>query len=257
MDNYTDNRSVPITRRHGVRTLVCIAWLGMAAVARAESIPEDATKLEDLAGKLQVGDVVFIRVAALPFRKVAGMTGSWTNHVGIVIDTSGREPRIAESTFPLSRITTLSRFVARSEARRVAVTRLNAPLSDAQRADIARAARKRLHVLYDTGFDLHSRRQFCSRYVREVLHEATGIEAGDVENFATLLSKNPDADLHFWRLWYFNRIPWQRETVSPASLLASGDFTIIFDGQVTSARPHHAATRAADSARLTHDSEQQ
>jgi len=144
---------------------------------------------------------------------------------------------------------------ARSEAGRVAVTRLKAPLGDSQRAAVARAARKRLHVFYDTGFDLNSRRQFCSRYVREVLYDATGIEAGDVENFATLLSKNPGADLRFWRLWYFDRIPWRRETVTPASLLASDNFTMIFDGRVTGGRRHRAATRAADSATLAHDSD--
>ena len=50
----------------------------------------------------------------LPFRRVAAATNSWTNHVGIVVDTSGDQPQIAESTFPLSRITPLSRFAARS-----------------------------------------------------------------------------------------------------------------------------------------------
>jgi hypothetical protein len=229
------NGGVALARRHGLRTLACIAALGMATTAGAASNPADTVKLEDLAGKMQVGDVVFIRVTALPFRKVAGTTGSWTNHVGIVIDTTGGQPLIAESTFPLSRITTLSRFVARSEAGRVAVTRLKAPLSDAQRAAIARAARERLQVFYDTGFDLRSRRQFCSRYVCEVLNEATGIEAGEVENFAALLTKNPDTDLRFWRLWYFGRIPWQRETVTPASLLKSTQFASVFDGSVKTA----------------------
>jgi hypothetical protein len=43
-----------------------------------------------------------------------------------------------------------------------------------QRPQVAVSAERRLGTLYDTGFDLHSRRQFCSRYVREVLFEATG-----------------------------------------------------------------------------------
>jgi hypothetical protein len=231
MDKHADNCGVAIARR-GLRSFARIAALGIATTARGAAIPGDAVKLEDLAGQMQIGDVVFIRATALPFRKVASTTGSWTNHVGIVIDISGAQPLIAESAFPLSRVTTLSRFVARSEAGRVAVTRLKAPLSDKQRAAIPRAARERLHVLYDTGFDLNSRRQFCSRYVREVLHQATGVDVGEVENFSTLLSKNPDADLRFWQLWYFNRIPWQRETVTPASLLRSSDMVEIFSGQV-------------------------
>ena len=38
-----------------------------------------------LSSALQIGDVVFIRVNALPFREVAAATDAWTNHVGIVV----------------------------------------------------------------------------------------------------------------------------------------------------------------------------
>jgi len=182
--------------------------------------------------QLQVGDLVFIRVTALPFRKVAAATGSWTNHVGVVIDTSGAEPVIGESTFPVSKATPLTRFVARSEDGRVAVTRLATALTDAQRAQIRGAAEARMGIGYDTGFDLHSRRQFCSRYAREVLVEATGTAVGEVETFAHLLERNPEAGLGFWRVWYFGRIPWTRETVTPASLLQSTQLRSVFDGRV-------------------------
>jgi hypothetical protein len=171
--------------------------------------------------QLQVGDLVFIRVGARPFLEVAAATGSWTNHVGIVIDTGGAEPLIAESTFPLARLTLLSRFIARSEQRRIAVHRLRAPLTPDATARIQAAARRRLGTLYDTGFNLHSRRQFCSRFVREVLQEATGVSIGEVETFGALLARQPGTNLRFWRLWYFGRIPWQRRTVTPASLLGS------------------------------------
>lgn len=183
-----------------------------------------------LASELKVGDVVFIRVTARPFMEVSGATQSWTNHVGVVVDTSGTEPLIGESTFPLSRTTQLSRFVARSEHRRVAVSRLVAPLTPDQARRVALAAERRSGVFYDTGFNLHSTRQFCSRFVREVLQEATGIVVGEVETFASLFSANPQANLGFWKYWYFGRIPWQRETVTPASLLRSTELTVVFDG---------------------------
>lgn len=92
------------------------------------------------------------------------------------------------------------------------------------------AARKRSGILYDTGFDLRSRRQFCSRFVREVIDEATGIRLGEVESFATLLLHNPQADQKFWRVWYLGGIPWQRETVTPASLLRDDRLHVFFDG---------------------------
>jgi cell wall-associated NlpC family hydrolase len=186
--------------------------------------------VKKLAEQLEVGDIVFIQVDILPFRKIAHDTGSWTNHVGIVIDASGAEPIIAESTFPVSKIGPLSKFVARSKAGRMAVSRLNTPLTAAQRSNIKAAALKRLGIFYDTGFNLHSNRQFCSRFVHEVISEAVGINLGKTENFTTLFADNPNADLVFWRIWYFGIIPWKRETVTPASILHSPDLHIIFDG---------------------------
>lgn len=188
--------------------------------------------LAALTGQLLVGDVVFIRVSVLPFRKVAQTTLSWTNHVGIVVETSDNGSTIAESTFPISKITSLSRFVARSAQGRVAVRRLPNPLSIDEQSSIHLAAQRRLRTFYDTGFNLYSRRQFCSRFVREILMEATGREVGKVEQFSDFLTQNPDVDLMFWRLWYFGKIPWERQTITPASLLNSSALQTVFNGFV-------------------------
>jgi hypothetical protein len=225
------------TRVAAVAASLAIAATATPAFAQARShaaddlpAPTKAASAAALGKTLAVGDLVFIRIGAYPFRKVADATGTWTNHVGIVLDVSGPEPLIGESRFPYSGSTTLARFVARSAGGRVAVMRLPAPLTDAQRQAVVAAAAKREHVFYDTGFDLHSRRQFCSRYVREVLQEGAGIEVGAVENFQTLLAHSPGADVGFWRVWYFGSIPWMRETITPASVLRTPGLTTVFDG---------------------------
>ena len=214
--------------------------------AAVESRSETLITLDALAATLSVGDVVFIRVPAKPFREVAAATGSWTNHVGIVVGTADGQPLIGESKFPRSRLTPLADFVARSEGGRVAVARLAGGLSAEQQQAVFDAAGKRIGVYYDTGFDLHSAsRQFCSRYVREVLLEATGTRVGEVETFATLLMRRPETDLSFWKLWYFGRIPWQRETVTPASVLNSPALRRVFDGVVASSRARPVLERDA------------
>ncbi|XXD92416.1 YebB family permuted papain-like enzyme [Pseudomonas sp. Z4-7] len=195
--------------------------------------PVSPTAGESFAGDLRIGDMVFIRVPARPFREVASATNSWTNHVGVVVDDHGDEPLIAESTFPLSRTTSLSRFLKRSEQGRCAVARLTHPLTDTQRKALRNAADHRLGRFYDTGFNLASRRQFCSRFVREVIDEGANIQVGKVETFATLLQDNAEPNLAFWRLWFFGRIPWQRRTVTPESLLQSSEVRIIFDSQAS------------------------
>ncbi len=52
---------------------------------------------------------------------------------------------------------------------------------------------------------------------------------GDVETFDTLLRRNPDHPLGFWKIWYFGRIPWQRRTVTPASVFESRELRVVVD----------------------------
>ena len=228
-------------RRLGSAAALCTALFATSALAQARAHASDdeiapalaSEPVTQLARTLQVGDIVFTRIGAYPFRKVAEATGTWTNHVGIVLDVSGKEPVIGESRFPFSGSTTLSRFVARSAGGRVAVMRLPTPLTQAQQIAIVAAAAQREHVFYDTGFDARSHRQFCSRYVREVLQQAAGVEVGQVETFEQLLASAPQADLGFWRVWYFGSIPWRRETVTPASVLHTPGLKTVYDGVAT------------------------
>jgi hypothetical protein len=207
------------------------------AAGRAPSLA-----IEELARLARVGDIVFTRVPAPAFRAISAATACWANHVGVVKAIRNGVPMVAESRFPFSGTTTLARFVARSQARRVALRRLPAPLAPEQERRLRLAADRRAGIFYDTGFGWRSRRQFCSKYVREVMLEATGETLGDVQSFAQLLERNPDADLLFWKLWFFGRIPWERLTVTPASLYASPRLVAVFEG---TAAPEAAGRPAA------------
>jgi Permuted papain-like amidase enzyme, YaeF/YiiX, C92 family len=234
--DMTNQSEFPPSRVLGAIAVAGAIMFPQASVLAAGDASPPATtasavSLDVVARELKVGDLVFIRIAFRPFAEVAAATGTWTNHVGIVVDVSGGAPQVAESAFPLSRITTLSRFVKRSESGRFAVMRLKEDLTAEQQASVLAAATRRLGIFYDTGFDLHSRREFCSRFAREVLAEATGHTVGEVETFAHLLASRPDANQNFWRIWYFGRVPWNRETVTPASLLRSHEVQVVFDGR--------------------------
>src|SRR5580658_1841606 len=106
--------------------------------------------LGELSELLTVGDCVFIRIPFKPFRLVAAATGSWTNHVGVVIECGASGPVIAESKFPFSRKSSLRGFLGRSEGGRVAVSRLNRAISGEQRQRLKTAATRRLGAFYDT-----------------------------------------------------------------------------------------------------------
>lgn len=235
-----------------VAALLAAACGLAAATGRDQPATQPVTQpAAQLATQLAVGDLVFIRVPWRPFVEVATATGSWTNHVGVVVEGADGSLQVAESTLPWSRRSPLPRFVDRSEGGRVAVMRLATPLTPAQSRRVGQAADARMGVRYDTGFDLRSSGQFCSRFAREVLAEATGTELGEVETFAHLLQRRPDSPLGFWQLWYFGRIPWQRQTVTPASLLASPALVPVFDGRVDTGCQGAGCTSNASSTRDT------
>ncbi len=86
-----------------LQAIAALAWSQAVACpndepARSATICESAS-IPAIAARLKDGDLVFIRVPVQPFLEVASATGSWTNHVGIVIDTGGTEPLIAGSRF--------------------------------------------------------------------------------------------------------------------------------------------------------------
>lgn len=189
-------------------------------------------QIADLESHLRVGDIVFTRIGGPPFRQIADATRTWTNHVGIVVGFNCFGAIVAESRVPLSRRTRFRRFVRRSAQGRVAVLRLPRKLSDEEVVLLRRSMKRRLGRLYDTGFNLRSRRQFCSRFVRELLQESTGEAIGEVQSFRELLERNREADLRLWNLWYFGRIPWERLTVTPESLYTSPSLKVLFDGTV-------------------------
>ncbi len=188
--------------------------------------------INQLASNISVGDLIFIRVSAAPFKAVADITGTWTNHCGVVIDTNGSDPCIGESTFPLSRTTTFSKFIARSEQGQVAVCRLKFALTAQQMNQLQQAVQRRSGIFYDTGFNMRSRRLFCSRFVHEVINEATGISVGKVETLREMVARKANPKLGFWRLWYFGHIPWEREIITPVSLLQSPELDPVFHGKV-------------------------
>src|SRR5438874_2347111 len=77
---------------------------------------------------------------------------------------------------------------------------------------------------------LHTADIFCSRFVREVMQESTGVVVGEATTFRELLERKSGADLRLWKVWYFGRIPWERATVTPESLYASPSLKVVFDG---------------------------
>ena len=199
--------------------------------------------VEDAMQVARPGDVVFLAIPNFLYRRVARASGTWTSHVGFVdgVDDQGRAT-VAESRVPRASRTSLRKFLGRTEPGLAAIRRLPTPPTPAQIATLRSAAERRFGTLYHLGFDYDSQRTYCSKFVHDVFSEALGVSLGEIEAFRTLLERHPDQPLTFWRLWYFGRIPWNRRTVTPVSLLESPRLVTVWEGGRVSAFANPLAT---------------
>lgn len=192
--------------------------------------------------KYETGDIVFTCIGAALFGQISAASRSWCNHVGIIIGHNGEDYLVAESRVPLSTVTTFSLFIQRSAEKRYAVRRLCNGLTVEQKLAIVEQVPARLNKFYHTGFKYESSRQFCSKFVFDIYKSALGISIGDVETFQQLLLSNPDAKLTFWKFWFMGAIPWERKTVTPASLWVHPGLTLITPHKIETSKPEETET---------------
>lgn len=191
--------------------------------------------------KYETGDIVFTCIGAALFGQISTASLCWCNHVGIIIGHNGNDYLVAESRVPLSTVTTLSLFIQRSAELRYAIRRLSGGLTVEQKLAIVEQVPARLNKFYHTGFKYESSRQFCSKFVFDIYKEALCISIGDVETFQQLLRSNPEAKLTFWKLWFMGSIPWERKTVTPASLWQHPNLDLIYESHTQEHIPGEAA----------------
>ncbi len=182
----------------------------------------------DYPQRLEVGDIVFTCIGTFLFRQISSASLCWSNHVGIIIDHNGEDYLVAESRIPLSTTTSLTRFINRSSDKCYAIRRLTTQLSDEQKNTLIAQVPKKLNKLYHTGFKYDSPRQFCSKFIFDIYKSALSIRIGEIETFQKLLSKNPNAKLQFWKLWFIGLIPWERTTVTSASLWQHPALSLVY-----------------------------
>lgn len=203
-----------------------IFFLGVQALS-AQAYALDKESCQSVKDELRVGDLVFIEIDNVIFQKVSEAQQSWANHVGVVV----KEGLIAESKIPLSQNTDACDYIGRSKDYRFTVRRPRNPLSDTEAQILLEASESRLKVLYDTGFNFDSSRQFCSKFVHQVYKEATGKSVGHLQSFQSLLDSQPNADLDFWKFWFLGKIPWERTTITPASQLLDPQFVTVLESK--------------------------
>ncbi|BBB26201.1 YiiX/YebB-like N1pC/P60 family cysteine hydrolase [Amphritea japonica] len=190
--------------------------------------PNDLNQLEvQVSAQLQEGDLIFTAIDLLVCRQVARETGSWSSHVGFVLKENDQWI-VVESKVPFVCKTPLRRFLQRTRNSQVMVRRLRQTVTSEQINTIKQLTERQIGRLYHPGFKLDSERQFCSKLVYSIYKEAIGIQLGKILTIEQLLNENPQASSALWRFWYFGTIPWQRQTLTPASQLKDQQLQTVF-----------------------------
>ena len=214
---FTSAGTIPVTRTDEVAR----GRQGMAAGNLLQALP-----------LLREGDIIFICFKHALYRRIAETSGSWESHVGILFRDSAGGWLVAASTIPVSKTTSLQRFVGHSENGRFLVRRLRGGLPQDAVKRLRAASDHRMGAMYDTGFRYDSPRQYCSKFVFDCYLEATGQRVGKVETFREMLAENPGAPVKFWRRWFFGRIPWERRCVTTTSQLHAENMVTVFDSEI-------------------------
>jgi hypothetical protein len=210
-----------------LRPAASVLVIASMAIGSAHATLDDRTYAEVVASKPAVGDIVFTRIGGPLFSFVAVTTRSWTSHVGIIVDYRDGDWVVAESGIPFVRKTPLRRFLNRSDGQRFSIRRLQVEPTAEQKLAMLRFADSQVGRIYSLGFNLESKKTFCSKFVHDVVLQATQQQVGEVETFDHLLHSNPDTPLWFWRGWFLGFIPWQRTTITPASEMNSPNLRVV------------------------------
>jgi hypothetical protein len=211
---------------------IAATLLFIALLTTVRAALDDQVYATVVASKPAVGDIVFIRMGGPIFSNVAATTQTWTSHVGIIVDYGNGDWIVAESGIPFVRKTPLRRFLNRSQDQKFSIRRLKAEPTEAEKRAMLEFADSQMGRPYSLGFNLQSQETFCSKFVHDVVYASTHQSIGEVETFDRMLRENPHAPLWFWRAWFFGHIPWQRETITPASELQSPLLRVIAQNHV-------------------------
>lgn len=205
--------------------VVAVLWMFSGAVS-AQSL---SSVCEEVRSFVNEGDLVFVEIDNKLFSKVAATQSHWASHVGVAMKQEG-EWVVAESTIPVSKMTPLCEFLEKGIDTNIGIRRSRVALTEEEADRLHEAATQRMGILYHTGFKLHSRRLFCSKFVDQIYSQATQRNVGWIQTFEELLENTADPlVVRFWRWWFFGFIPWNRETLTPASQYLDPDFETIYE----------------------------
>jgi len=197
-------------------SLLCCVLLAARPAISASPQPQSRPQ-----PRWQNGDVVLQTSASAQSRAIQVATGSPFSHAGMV-EVARDGVFVIEAIGRVSR-TPLEAWIRRGQGGRYLALR-RAELTSEQGAAVVGAARKLLGKRYDALFGWSDDRIYCTELVAKAFRRGAGLEVGRVQRIRDL---NIAPILAAARARYGDRIPLDREVLTPASLGADRSFTVL------------------------------
>ncbi|NTX11496.1 YiiX family permuted papain-like enzyme [Myxococcus sp. CA051A] len=188
-------------------------WLwGLSAVAAPR---------EELAAKLQTGDVVLHTSRSRQSQAIRAATHSALSHVGLV-EVTAQGVFVVEAVQPVQRVP-FSKWKARGVKGHILVLRPQG-LDAEQRQRALTAAKSHLGKPYDWRFGWGDEAMYCSELVRKAYAQGAGVEYGAMEALGSLDVAGLKQQM---RERYGAQVPLEQELITPASLARDARLSVV------------------------------
>jgi permuted papain-like amidase YaeF/Yiix C92 family enzyme len=169
------------------------------------------------------GDVVLQTSGSAQSAAIQVATRSPYSHTGLV-EVAPDGVFVIEAIGRVSR-TPIAAWIRRGEGRRYTALR-RADLSDGEAAAVVAAARGFLGRKYDARFEWSDDRIYCSELVAKAYARGAGKDAGRLQRIRDL---DVGPILAAAKARYGDKLPLDRQVLTPASLYEDGAFSILHD----------------------------
>jgi hypothetical protein len=170
------------------------------------------------------GDIIFHTSRSAQSAAIQRATHSPYSHVGIVFHRDGK-PFVYEAIATV-RYTPLADWIARGDAGRYVLKRLNAGLTAEQTAKLRASARMFEGRPYDLYFEWSDERIYCSELVWKIYQQALGVRLGTMQKLREFDLSDPLVKAKM-RERYGNHVPLDEPVISPGAQFDSPLLSVV------------------------------
>ncbi|OGQ34280.1 MAG: hypothetical protein A3F16_08090 [Deltaproteobacteria bacterium RIFCSPHIGHO2_12_FULL_43_9] len=146
-------------------------------------------------------------------------------------NASGGE--VVEAWTPVTKRTPLLEFLARDGGKYIQL-RLKPEYRNGKVIDaVIKVANSYVGKEYDYHFEESEDKIYCSELVYKAYDKGAGIHAGKMQKISDFDKKIAEA---YWKEHFQGHIPWERDVISPAGLLMTDKFDVVYSGYPTTDR---------------------